>query len=214
MVAITEAPRAANFLLSETNGYRSREAVTVLSGQTLKAGAVIGKVALGTAVGAADAGNTGDGTITAAPTVNAGAKEGVYALTCIESATNAGAFQVEDPDGVTVGVATAGVEFAGVLTFTIADGATDFVAGDRFTVTVAAGTGKVKEWNPANADGSEVVAGVLYAPVDATAADGAGVIIRRDAEVIDAELEWFTGATADNKTAGKAGLETLGIIAR
>lgn len=214
MAAITETPHPGNFLLTEANGHRSREAITVLSGQNLKAGAVIGKVTVGAATGAMDAGNTGDGAITAAPTVGAGAKEGVYALTCIESSADGGVFQVEDPDGIAIGAATVGVEFSTHLTFTITDGSPDFIVGDRATITVASGTDKVKEWNPANTDGSQTVAGVLYAAVDASSADKAGVIIVRDAEVIDDELEWFTGATTGNKTTGKTELETLGIVAR
>jgi len=97
----------------------------------------------GAATGAAVTGNTGDGTITAAPIVGTGAKVGVYRAVCIEPATNAGKFIVEDPDGITVGIATAGVEFVGGgLTFTIADGTeADFASGDSFTITVAAVAG-------------------------------------------------------------------------
>lgn len=98
---------------------------------------------LGTAAGAAVAGGTGNGTITAAPTVGAAAKAGVYRLTCIEPATDLGKFQVEDPDGIVIGVATVGTEFTTHLTFTIADGSTDFVAGDSFTITVTAGNSKL-----------------------------------------------------------------------
>ncbi len=90
--------------------------------------------------GAAVAGNTGNGTITASPTTGANAKVGVYRITCIEPATDLGKFQVEDPDGIVIGVATVGTQFTtgSHLTFTIADGATDFVSGDSFTITVAA----------------------------------------------------------------------------
>lgn len=210
----TEALHAGAFLVSEANGHRSRETVTVLSGQTLKAAAVLGKVTKGTATGAAVAGNTGNGTITAAPTVGANAKVGTYRLTCIEPATNAGEFQVEDPDGVVIGVATVAVEFTTHLTFTIADGGTDFAAGDSFTITVAAGSGKYKEWNPSNTDGSETAAGVLWDAVDASAADKAGVAIVRDAEVHGDSLVWFSGASSGNKTTGKSQLATLGVIAR
>ena len=96
-------------------------------------------IAAGTAAGAAVANNTGNGTITAAPTVGAGAKVGVYRLTCVETGANVGGFIVEDPDGINLGIATVAAEYiGGGLTFTIADGSTDFAAGDAFTVTVAA----------------------------------------------------------------------------
>lgn len=108
--------------------------------------AVAGKVTsdrdLGAATPAAVAGNTGSsGTISAA--VVGAAKAGVYHIVCIEPASNAGKFTVEDPDGITVGVATVAVEFVGGgLTFTITD-ATDFVSGDAFTITVAAGNSMI-----------------------------------------------------------------------
>lgn len=99
---------------------------------------VILSAAAGTAAGAAVAGNTGNGTITAEPAVAAGAKTGVYQLVCVEPGTNVGEFQVFGPDGVLVGVAVVATEFVGGgLTFTIADGSTDFASGDRFTITVA-----------------------------------------------------------------------------
>jgi hypothetical protein len=92
--------------------------------------------AAGTAVAAAYAGNTGNGTM-GAVTVSAGAKAGVYQLVIIEPAANAGRFTVEDPDGIIIGVGTVGVAFsAGGLAFTLADGVTDFVSGDGFTITV------------------------------------------------------------------------------
>lgn len=99
------------------------------------------------AVGAAVAGNTGNGTITASPTVAAGVKPGKYLITITDAATNAGFFTVEDPDGVTVDVGTVGVAFTkGGLTFTVADGSTDFAQGDQFqiTVTATAGGGQFK----------------------------------------------------------------------
>ena len=91
-------------------------------------------------------------------------------MACIEPGTDAGKFSVEDPDGILIGVATVAVAFSAHLTFTIADGATDFVAGDSFTITVAAGSGKVKQIDFAATDGSNAPCGLLY--VDTTAPDG------------------------------------------
>lgn len=87
-------------------------------------------------VGAADGGNAGDGTITAAPATGTGAKAGVYRIICTEAAANGGTFEVRDPDGILIGTAEVGVEFDTHLTFTISDGATDFEVGDLFTITV------------------------------------------------------------------------------
>jgi len=95
------------------------------------------------AAGAATAysGNAANtGTITAAPATGAGCKVGTYKVTCIEPATNGGKFLVQDPDGITIGVATVAAEFSTHLTFTIADGATDFSSGEGFNIVVAAST--------------------------------------------------------------------------
>ena len=72
----------------------------------------------------------------------------------------------------------------------------------------------MKEYNPANTDGSAVPAGILYDAVDATGADAKGVIVARHAVVNAAELVWFSGATTNQKATGFAGLALLGIIAR
>lgn len=99
-------------------------------------GVVLGATFGASAVGAARAGNTGDGTITASPTITAGAKEGVYVVTMLEPGSNAGEFVVSDPDGNEIGNGTVAVAFSGGgVAFTIADGATDFAAGDQFTIT-------------------------------------------------------------------------------
>ena len=43
-MALTESTRTGEFLRSEANGTRSREIVTILSGETISAGDVLGKV--------------------------------------------------------------------------------------------------------------------------------------------------------------------------
>lgn len=91
------------------------------------------------AVAAADAGNTGNGVLTlATPKVAAPVVEGVYRVRITEPAANAGSFTVERPDGVEYADGTVAVAFDNEVRFTLADGATDFVAGDSFTITVTA----------------------------------------------------------------------------
>jgi len=146
----------------------------LLSGQNLAAGAVLGRtLATGTDDdGVADSGNTGDGTI---GTVSAGtgAQVGTYTLTCTEDQANAGEFTVEDPQGNTVGVATVAVAFTGEVNFTIADGATDFVVGDIFRITVTGGVEKYEECLLTAQDGSEDPVAVLAQATDATSGDTA-----------------------------------------
>lgn len=215
MTILSEGNHAAAFLVSEAAGTRSRERITVSSGESLVAGAVLGKVTLGAATPAPFSGNAANTGTIATVSLGAGAKAGVYRLVIVEPASNAGAFTLEDPDGVTIGTGTVGVEFiGGGLTFTLADGATDFKAGEGFTLTVAAGSGKYRGYRPANTDGSQAAVAVLLAAVDAAAADKRGVAVVRDAEVNAVELSWFAGATTEQKAAGLAQLALAGIIAR
>ncbi|WP_027853846.1 head decoration protein [Marinobacterium litorale] len=214
MTVKTEGQHAGEFLVSEAPGTQSRESVTVLSGEVLKAGHVVGKIKVGTASATAGGGNTGDGSM-GAITVGAGAMAGDYVLTITEAATNAGEFQVVDPEGDVVGLGTVGSEFSGGgLTFTLADGAADFAKGDTFTITVAEGSGKIVEWDPAANDGSEIAAGVLFDNVDATSGDKKGVLIARLAEVNGAELVYLSGATSGNKATAAEQLEKRNIIVR
>jgi hypothetical protein len=188
MTTLNEGRFAAEFLLSEAPGHFSRDNITVLSGEgKLAAGQVLGKTLVtATAAASAKAGNTGgSGAITmdVATPVLATAKVGRYSIICIEPAANAGVFEVTDPDGIVLGtVNAAGAAFANQIKFTIAD-ATDFVSGDAFFVDVSAATYKYRSADPTNTDGSAVGCAVLFAPVDATSADAAGVGVTRQAEV-------------------------------
>jgi hypothetical protein len=130
--------------------------VTLLSGQNLVRGTVLGKkVTAGTIAGAADAGNTSGSGAIGTLSVGTGAQLGVYRAVCIEPAANAGTFAVFDPSGVEIGKATVAVAFTGQVNFTIAD-ATDFVAGDAFSITVSAITEKYLKSLSAATDGSQV----------------------------------------------------------
>ncbi len=220
-MALTENNYIGDWLISESQDAvrYSRQAITILAGsgaeRALKSGQVLGKIATGTASAAAFAGNTsGSGTV-GSITVGAGAKVGDYKVVIIEPGTNAGKFTVEDPDGLTVGVGTVAVAFTGGgLTFTISD-ATDFVSGDGFTITVAAGSGKYVGLDLSGTDGRQIAAGILV--LDATAADGTdgkGVAIVRDALVANEKLTYPSGANSNQKAAAVAQLATLGIIAR
>ncbi|MBI4902412.1 MAG: head decoration protein [Acidobacteria bacterium] len=219
MSVLTQGKYLGDWLKWEPDSQYSRDVVTVLAGsgadRILTTGMVLARITKGTATGAAVAGNTGNGTITAAPTVGAAAKPGVYRLVCIEPATDAGKFSVEDPDGVLIGIATVAVQFTTHLTFTIADGSTDFASGDSFTITVAAGSGKVKQIDFAATDGSDVACGILL--LDTTALDGvdkSGVAIVRNSIVSDNGITWPAGASTDQKNAAIAQLKSAGILVR
>jgi hypothetical protein len=185
--------------------------VTLLSGQNCLRGSVLGKKTAGAGVGAAVAGNAGDGTI---GTVSAGvgAQPGVYRITCIEPAANGGQFAVEDPSGVTIGDAVVGTPFVGEVVFTIADGAADFGAGDQFTVTVAAGTGKYLLSASAAVDGSQEPDAILAEDCDASLADGEALVYTRG-DFAESALVFGVGQTAATvrETLRKKGINLVAI---
>lgn len=216
-MALTEGKYAGEFILSEANGDRSRENLVVLSGENLKAGHVLGRRLVGPTFGAAAAlgTNVGNGVFGAVTMgTNLGARRGTYRIVITEPGANVGTFEVIGPDGQVFGDGVVATLFDNEIQFTLADGAADFVSGDAFTVVVSAGTHKYQEYDVANVDGGQRVAGILYANVDASAADKNGVGILRTAEVRAADLTWFAGASQAQKDIAIDALAALGIIAR
>jgi hypothetical protein len=222
-MALTETVHAGAFVVSEAPGNRSREKVTIALSQTLVAGQVIGATAViagVTSSSAADASNTsGSGAMTLDVTtpVAAGAKNGVYRVVCIEPASNGGTFIVYDPDGVELGTVAVGATFNNQIKFVIAD-ATDFVAGDAFSVTVGIEQDdkNYKAFDTTATDGAQRAAGILFSAITT---DGStkqkGVAIVRDAEVRAADLTWpSSNLTAAQKAAAIVQLADLGIILR
>lgn len=142
-MALTETQHAGSFILSDLLGAMARRAVTVLSGQDLNAGAVLGRVRYGigrvsipTVVG------TGTGTVSnvfAGPDVEVGN----YVLTCTAAVTHGGVFSLTTPSGKVLPSLTMTPGSGGTtnyrsrhLNFTITD-ATDFAEGDVFTFVVS-----------------------------------------------------------------------------
>jgi hypothetical protein len=208
-------PHAGGFIAFDLGSY-NREVVTILSGQNLRAGAVLGKVAVGAATAAANAGNTANSGTVGAVTVSEGAKPGVYKLVCIEPASDAGRFLMTDPDGLIVGYPNTGVAFTGGgLAFTISDGSGNYVAGDGFTITVAEGSGKYLALDDDSAVGAAVAAAVLYDDVDASDGDAKGVaLVRGPAELVAAELVWPAGLSNPDKAQAIIDLQKLGFVLR
>lgn len=209
-IVFTEGMHTGEFILSEQDGGLSRENVTIAaSAAALPAGQVLGRIR-GAVTSAALGTNTGNG-VMGAVTAGAGAKEGDYKLTVIEPAANGGAFMVEDPDGAVVGHGAVAVAFAaGGLSFTLADGATDFVAGDGFDITVTAITYKYKLSAAAATDGSEVPCAILWYDTDASSADKLCPVATRGL-FNERALTFGTGHTADST---REALQLLGIHLR
>lgn len=160
---------------------------TFVSGAGVMArGTVIGKITTGAASSAAKSGgNTGNGTFVLDGTtpILANDVQGVYTLRCVAAVANGGTFELKRPDGFSLGryditggaggTVTIADQIKGVLT----DGATDFVVGDGFDITIAAGSAKYKTSIAAAVDGSQVPYGVLLEDIDATSADADGMVL-------------------------------------
>jgi hypothetical protein len=163
-------------ILAGEDNLQTRQ-ITLLSGENRKRGSVLGKIAAGAASSAAKGGgNTGNGTLTmdAGTPVRSGAKVGVYQVRFVAAATNNGTFRVTDPDGFVLGdvvMAGGAGAFDNDVKFAVADGATDFVVGDGFDITVAAGSSKYKLSAAAGVDGSQVPAVILAEDCDASGGD-------------------------------------------
>jgi hypothetical protein len=152
--------------------------ITLLSGQNLLRGAVLGKI--GGDAGAATAGTvafagTGNGVLTkATPATGTGVKEGSYTATLVTTGADAGQFAVRRPDGTLDGYAQVGVAYDGQVKFTIADGSTDFIAGDAFTIPVTiadTSSGKYLRAVSAATDGSQTARAILAEDCNATSGD-------------------------------------------
>lgn len=219
MTILAEPKHAEAFMVSQGPWDRSRDEVVLLAGsgavRALTAGMVLGKRLVGaTASSVAGSGNVGNGVMGTVTPANA-AKRGVYTVVITEPAANAGAFNLIDPSGRVVGHGNVASAFSGELGFTLADGATDFVAGDFFTITVVGGTEKWLRHDPAATTGEQFAAGILRD--DVTVPDGAdakGVVFTRDCEVNKEEIVYSAAADAAAKALALTQLAAVGIIGR
>lgn len=223
MVTLTEGMHEGEFIgeLAMGLGYHVDE-ITLKSGENLGIGAVLGKVQTGTPTATAGTpvsgvgGTVGNGTVSAV-TADAGAMAGTYMLIC--TATGAtGKFRVMKPDGTLDGILTIGSAYNGSINLTVSDGANDWLVDDIIPVTVAYdendGDVEYAEYDPTATDGSQYVAGILMIDTDATSADVVTRALVRGPAIVNVnDLDWFSGATADQIAVGVAGLMALGIKA-
>jgi hypothetical protein len=212
MTTLTEGRYPLEFIVSEAANAKSRSLGAYLAaGQNLDAGAVVGQQ-LHTSALAAKVSGTGDGNVAAAAvTLGSQARPGVYKLTATAAAAGAGTFSVTTPDGDLLPNLTVGTAYVSDhINLTVPDGATDWGVGAVISVTVA-GSGYYTVLNPSASDGSEVAAGILAFPVDATLGAKPAVFIIWNADVNSQEIAWPAGITAGQKTAAIAQLEARKI---
>jgi hypothetical protein len=130
------------------------------------------------------------------------------------TATDTGLFQVTAPDGTVIGTyATGAAAFATQIKFTIADGGTDFIVGDGFDITIAAGTGRLVAHSPSAVDGSEVASDILYLGVTTGVGETANAVgVYQDVEIVADRLAWGAHDT-NQKAAALAELALQGVVA-
>lgn len=199
-LTITNNDLGTSILIS---GQYRDELLTFAGAGTVAAGTILARKTVADAVtAAADAGNTGDGTVTLA-TVAAGSVVplvGAYNFECTAAVTNGGVFKLVDPNGAIVAtdlILTAGagattvIEAAG-LQFTVTDGATDFIVGDKFSLTVAA-DGNMVVFATDGAGGAQIPTEILTYDVTATGAGNVAIRaaisgeFRKEKLIIDAD---------------------------
>lgn len=216
---LTEVLRDGGFIVSEANGFLSRDAGVLYNSTgsevTMSAGLVVAQLDEGT-VTASKASGTGDGTI-GTVTLGPDAKVGTYKLTCITTAANGGTFSVVNPSGDRLADLTVGTAYVSTeINLTVADGAADWGAGAIINVVVAVGNGR---WVPYTNTGSQNVLGILFGRTVVPATGTAkAAILRRMAEVNAAELAYDASLSGGTLAAAQAAAATLlaqqGIVLR
>ncbi|MFC5509275.1 head decoration protein [Bosea massiliensis] len=218
MTVLTEGIHPVEFIMSESGWHRSRDAVKIAASQTVIPANLLGGKAVAADVTTAQSRTgSGNGVLTfASPAVNSSVKTGRYVVTMTGSGATA-AFQVEDPTGKVVGVGAVGTAFDKEVKFTVADGATDFAAGDQIFLDIGVEPTDYEyvPWNPAGTDGSEKVRAIAcYGAVTGVGETKKITALRRDAEVNGKMLNLPNGVTAAQTAKAYADLAALGIIVR
>jgi hypothetical protein len=166
----TQSRTIQDVIKFELDNQQSRDDITILAGENISMGEILGTVTAGTVptTGTAGGGNTGNGTMSSV-TGGKYVQVGTYTITCIQAATNTGVFSVKDPNGAALPSAGIGAYTSSEINFTIADGSTDFVTGDTFTIAVPAGSGKGVPISFTAVDGSAIASGIPIDDYDASA---------------------------------------------
>lgn len=191
---IAEAKRQGCYVLSDS-GTQSYDTRVVSSVADIAPGTPLMESAPGDVqITLTQVPGAGKGVLTMAAEPTSGYAAGIWDVICIEPAANGGTFEVSRPDGTIDGVATVGVPYVGLVNFTIGDGATDFIAGDRARISVdyEAATDLLI---PADANvlgGTQKVVGILDAPIWAASIGTSEriAVMARNGEVISHEMTW------------------------
>jgi len=201
-----------------------RDVVTAYEGSSTSypVGTVLGKYFVATSVTATAGTNTGNGAI-GTVTSTGKAKRGTYIVRIETAVANSGIFSVINPSGAMIATGVVGTAFSNQIAFTLADGATDFVVGDSFTVEVV-GDYKYKMVEATATDGTAVACAIYISANDgsfgtstiAATTDTSIIALVRGAAVVGKETLTYGASvnTTAEKTKMYSELESVGIICR
>jgi hypothetical protein len=122
-------------------------------------------------------------------------------------------FRVTNPLGQVLGDLIPGVTFANEIKFALADGSTDFIVGDGWDITVAAGSGKYKKVSASAVDGSQIADCILSENENTGTSPGADVqsVAYKDGKF---NRQALVVAEGDTVAAHEEELRAKGIILR
>lgn len=201
-----------------------RDVVTAYEGSATSypVGTVLGKYFVATSVTATAGTNTGNGAI-GTVTSTGKATRGTYIVRIETAMANSGIFSVINPSGAMIATGVVGTAFSNQIAFTLADGATDFVVGDSFTVEVV-GDYKYKMVEATATDGTAVACAIYISANDgsfgtstiAATTDTSIIALVRGAAVVGKETLTYGASvnTTAEKTKMYSELESVGIICR
>lgn len=136
-MALTETTHAGGHILSEPDGNRGRENGTLITGQDLAAGTVLGRITKVQAAGPIPTiVGTGTGAMTAL-TFGPDVQVGVYTITLLATSATA-AFSVTAPDGTVLPNGAVGTAYVSTHASFLISSAGTMTIGDSYALTVTA----------------------------------------------------------------------------
>jgi hypothetical protein len=217
-----EGGHSAAAILSEDASGLSRDNVTIAASQSILPCELLARQSVsdgGTLNVVTPDETTGDGILTLeSPATNSKAKDGRYTVLFTEAVANGGKFQVEGPDGKTIGEGVVGTIFNKEIKFTIADGATDFAEGDVIHIDVDFDEVSGEEyvaWDPNATDGTEKpVAMSIYMVTTGVGETQPVAAITRLSQLNKHCIAWPDGVTEAQKSAAADALAQSHIVLR
>lgn len=193
--------------------------IVVLSGSgILDAGRLLAERITGTATVTPGAPVSGSGQTVGNGAVGTwtapGAVDGTWLLVITNEAANLGAYKVLRPDGSVDGFGAVGTPYNGTIKGTLADGSNDWKEDDQIPIVVSYVTRSTKfvPHDPDATNGDQVVAGILFHPIDATSADVKTVATVRGPATINGQmLSYKTGISAANRHLANEALRAKGL---